>query len=244
MAEFKIALNTLKEVNPLTCVPPRCFDAALQEGLKSSKRLDVLSAASARATLVTRAVAKIRSAGAHLPLKLGGNDGGGDVEAGGGGALQALATCAVNAFFDNDLLYSVQLFMQRANGSFGLCVTNSLDAERQLVIAARGQTMSVACYPRLGLVLYGSEQAAVKAALGVTKPETKWKEGTDHTTSATDSLNIAAGASSAEHAKVLASGSRYGDLAVRLDLDDLGGEVCLIDWGSKASGKASASCSR
>ena len=46
-----------------------------------------------------------------------------------------------------------------------------LDADRQMALAARGQTMSVAFYPKLGLVLYGSEQAAVKAALGRQVPD-------------------------------------------------------------------------
>ena len=37
----------------------------------------------------------------------------------------------------------------------------------QVVVAARGQTISVAFYPRLGLVVYGSEAAATKAPLTV-----------------------------------------------------------------------------
>ena len=39
----------------------------------------------------------------------------------------------------------------------------SLDVKRQMVMAARGQTISLAFYPAAGLILYGSEQAAVKA---------------------------------------------------------------------------------
>ncbi|KAH8068469.1 hypothetical protein JL721_6607 [Aureococcus anophagefferens] len=131
--------------------------------------------------------------------------------------VAGVARVAVDAFFDNDLLYSVRLFMQRAKGSFGLAVTSALDARRQLVIAARGQTMSVACYPKAGLVLYGSEQAAVKAALGVRRPEGGWKDGSR--SSDLSDLDDYPG-------KV-----HHGDLAVRLDLDDLGGEVCLLDWG-------------
>ena len=57
--------------------------------------------------------------------------------------------------------------MSHATGSFGLGVTSSLDTSRQMVMAARGQTISLAFYPAAGLVLYGSEQAAVKAAIGV-----------------------------------------------------------------------------
>eukprot|EP00746_Dinoflagellata_sp_MGD_P157020 gnl/MRDRNA2_/MRDRNA2_86072_c0_seq2.p1 gnl/MRDRNA2_/MRDRNA2_86072_c0~~gnl/MRDRNA2_/MRDRNA2_86072_c0_seq2.p1 ORF type:complete len:1384 (+),score=218.41 gnl/MRDRNA2_/MRDRNA2_86072_c0_seq2:410-4153(+) len=104
----------------------------------------------------------------------------------------------VNAFFDNDLLVTVQKFLKGAKGSFGLCVNSSLDADRQICVAARGQTISVAFYPKAGLVLWGSEQAAVKTAIGMVAP-----------------------------------GSSTADLgpAVRLDLDDLGGEICLLDWG-------------
>ena len=61
----------------------------------------------------------------------------------------------------------MQRALAGAKGSFGLCVSSSLDAHRQLVVAARGQTLSVACYPRSGIVLWGSEQAAVKAAMQV-----------------------------------------------------------------------------
>ena len=101
---------------------------------------------------------------------------------------------AVAAFFDQDLLQAVRMFLMNAKGSFGLCVNSSLDAHRQIVVAARGQTISVAAYPSAGLVLWGSEQAACKAAINL-----------------------------------LGEDSAAG--AVRIDLDDLGGEVCLLDWG-------------
>jgi hypothetical protein len=113
-----------------------------------------------------------------------------------------------NAFFDNDSLFVMKTFLSRAKGSFGLMITNSLDAARQVCVAARGQTMSIAFYPKKGLICYGSEQAAVKAGLSVPTP------GGD----------------------ILASvhGGEYGDdnAAVRLDLDDLNGEICLLDWGA------------
>ena len=137
--------------------------------------------------------------------------------------VAGVARVAVDAFFDNDLLYSVRLFMRRAKGSFGLAVTSALDARRQLVVAARGQTMSVACYPKAGLVLYGSEQAAVKAALGVRRPDEGWRDGSRSSRSSrsSDLSDIDDYPGKVHH----------GDLAVRLDLDDLGGEVCLLDWG-------------
>ena len=48
-----------------------------------------------------------------------------------------------------------------------MAVNSSLDAHRQIVVAARGQTISVATYPQSGLVLWGSEQAACKAAINM-----------------------------------------------------------------------------
>lgn len=65
--------------------------------------------------------------------------------------------------------------------------------------------MSVAFYPRKGLICYGSEQAAVKAGLNYDMPE--------------GSSNLAP----------------IDEDAVRLDLDDLSGEICLVDWRYKDS---------
>ena len=78
-------------------------------------------------------------------------------------AVQAVVT----NFFDMDLLQSVRTFLGRAVGSFGLCVNCSLDATRQVCFAARGQTLSIAFFPRLGLVTYGSEAASTKAPLTI-----------------------------------------------------------------------------
>ncbi|KAI2495035.1 hypothetical protein MHU86_19467 [Fragilaria crotonensis] len=59
----------------------------------------------------------------------------------------------INAFFDNDLFQTTKYFLENARGSFGLMFTSSLDASSQICIAARGQTMSVALYPRKGVIL-------------------------------------------------------------------------------------------
>ena len=67
--------------------------------------------------------------------------------------------------------------------------------------------MSVAFYPNKGLVCYGSEQAAVKAGLNVPFPG---RSGKDPFTESKD--------------------EEEGDV-LRLDLDDLNGEVVLLDWG-------------
>jgi hypothetical protein len=114
----------------------------------------------------------------------------------------------IHAFFDNDLLMTTKAFLKDAKGSFGLCISSSLDAHRQICLAARGQTMSIAFYPNKGLICYGSEQAAVKAGMNFDFP--------------------------GKNADVL--GRSQGDIdndALRLDLDDLGGEVVLLDWGRR-----------
>jgi hypothetical protein len=220
-------------------------------------------------------------------------------------ALEQCVAKAVGAFFDNDLLQTTRLFLRGAKGSFGLCVTSSLDARRQLVLAARGQasgrpdnriltiaawfeedrrftlavlgchvltvlsrllarthdagghggavvvccccplvavavgmrllwheTISLAVYPKQGIVLYGSEQAAVKAALGATPPLDKSSSSSKASVSpgkvyacAPGEAGVAADPDASEAEK------RYPTSAVRLDLDDLGGELCLLDWG-------------
>jgi hypothetical protein len=75
--------------------------------------------------------------------------------------------------------------------------------------------MSVAFYPDKDLICYGSEQAAVKA--GMTTPY----QGTT-----TKGLNVAYTDSSHQtrHCEI-------DDSSYRLDLDDLGGEIVLLDWG-------------
>ena len=80
------------------------------------------------------------------------------------GDLGRFVRATVDAFFDNDLLHSMRTFLENAKGSFGLCLTTSMDAHRQVAFAAKGQTTSVAFYPRKGVVCFGSEQAAVKVS--------------------------------------------------------------------------------
>lgn len=124
-----------------------------------------------------------------------------------GASLLAFCLSTIDAFFDNDLFMTTRMFLKQAKGSFGLCVTSSLDAHRQICLAARGQTMSVALYPTKGLVCYGSEQAAVKAGMSAKFPG---------------------------DADVLGTSQREIDHdALRLDLDDLGGEIILLDWGKR-----------
>eukprot|EP00900_Chrysochromulina_parva_P025731 jgi/Chrpa1/7792/Chrysochromulina_OHIO_Genome00022035-RA len=124
--------------------------------------------------------------------------------------IDHFVSATIGAFFLNDLLSTGREVLARASGSFGLVLSHSLDAERELVVAARGQTMSVAFYPQLGLVLFGSEAAALKAGLSELALDESSKTG--------EAFN-----------------RRTGELkgAFRLDLDDLGGEVVLLAWGTE-----------
>ena len=119
-----------------------------------------------------------------------------------GDGLVAFVRETVRAFTTYDLFMAVRILMNGATGSFGLSATCSVDAHRQVVLASRGQTMSLAFYPTLGTVLWGSELAALKAGFS------------------RDTVDIDEEAESPDHS------------VVRLDLDDLGGEVCLVDYGA------------
>ncbi|KAI2497271.1 hypothetical protein MHU86_17235 [Fragilaria crotonensis] len=66
-----------------------------------------------------------------------------------GASLLAFCLSTIDAFFDNDLFMTTRMFLKQAKGSFGLCVTSSLDAHRQICLAARGQTVS--CFVRHSL---------------------------------------------------------------------------------------------
>jgi hypothetical protein len=131
----------------------------------------------------------------------------------GGGAtsdtLWSLCQVTVDAFLDNDLFFATKTFLQNAKGSFGLCISSTLDAHRQVCMAARGQTMSVAFYPNKGLICFGSEQASVKAAMH-------------------DRFRAVESPADSHHQ------SDIDHDALRLDLDDFGGEVICIDWSARA----------
>ena len=74
---------------------------------------------------------------------------------------------ALAAFAANDLEAAAMELMRHAKGSFGLVISHALDATSGVVVAARGQTLSIAVYPQRGMVLFGSEAAATKAAMGM-----------------------------------------------------------------------------
>jgi hypothetical protein len=119
--------------------------------------------------------------------------------------LKEFATKVVDAFYDNDLFFAIKTFMDHAKGSFGLSVTSTLDSAKQMCLASRGQTMSVAFYPDKGLVCYGSEAAATKAGMTAECPPGSF--ASDRTSS-----------------------NDIDNVATRLDLDDLGGEIIVLDW--------------
>lgn len=142
-----------------------------------------------------------------------GNEGIDDIESNSiNSNLKAFCEHSIDAFFDNDLFMTTKLFMKNAKGSFGISVTSSLDAHRQICLAARGQTMSIAFYPGKDLICYGSEQAAVKAGMGAVFEGTSNNETLQSTTK---------------------SYREVDSESTRLDLDDLGGEIVVLDWGHR-----------
>jgi hypothetical protein len=97
----------------------------------------------------------------------------------------------------------------------------------------RGQTLSVAFYPKKGLICYGSEQAAVKVCLFLLSSLSYTTGIFSKPTVILLSQRTQAGLNYENPGGNLMGGiDKEADNAVRLDLDDLGGEICLIDWGS------------
>ena len=126
-----------------------------------------------------------------------------------------IETCCA-AFIYGDLLRAALELMAGAEGSFGLVLSHSLDAEKDVVLAARGQTMSVAFYPSLGCITFGSESAATKVCMGATS----------------DTENSKVDGSVDEAVKQ--------PLSFRFDLDDVAGEVVLLRCGVVTRGSSSA----
>ena len=152
----------------------------------------------------------------------------------------------VNAFFTNDLMMAGRDLLRHAKGSFGVVLSHTLDCAHSTVIAARGQTMSVAFYPNVGMVLFGSEQAATKAAMrqdatvaaegANPKPPTKRRWWRPHRASLEDQL--AMDCSKSGEAFDMLTNQLKGSF--RLDLDDLGGEIVLVTWGTGSDAEAAA----
>ncbi|KAK3270697.1 hypothetical protein CYMTET_20918 [Cymbomonas tetramitiformis] len=135
-------------------------------------------------------------------------------------SLDRFIECAVDAFFDNDLLHATRFFLQQAKGSFGLVVSCSLEADKEVIVAAQGQTMSVAFYPHAGLVLFGSELAATKAALLLESHHGR-------RSSRRSGRRISMGD---------VSGAGYSSGAYRVDLDAFAGELVRVSWNDAKAG--------
>lgn len=182
------------------------FEKELDEMLAAGETLESMSSDERkRQVLVSKVTAKLLREPCKTRYLFSRSARRSDEEHGGEG-LRLFAMVTVDAFFDNDLLNTTKIFLANASGSFGLCITSSLDAQRQLCLAARGQTLSIALYPKKGIICFGSEQAAVKVGMTAELPG-----------GAPDVL-----------------GKTHLDIDnddLRLDLDDLGGEICLLDWG-------------
>ena len=131
----------------------------------------------------------------------------GDVEGGNGNSgPELLVKAAVDAFFDQDLYAAGKEFLAHAEGSFGLCLSSSVDATNEVVLGARGQTMSIAFWPKLGVLTWGSEAAATKTGLGQ-------ETGANRTGAAeTDLMD-----------------------GFRFDLDEVNGEIVRLCWDAEAS---------
>jgi hypothetical protein len=78
---------------------------------------------------------------------------------------QRIVGQAVQAFFCNDLNEATRLFMERAEGTFGLVTTTSLQPGA-VVLAADRQPLYIGTDPEAGLLVYASEAAALKATCG------------------------------------------------------------------------------
>lgn len=132
----------------------------------------------------------------------------------------------VSAFLYNDLLMAGRDLLRHAMGSFGVVLSHSLECDDSVIIGARGQTMSVGFYPELGMVLFGSEQAATKAAMGFTPvgcgnqggrgQRAKWRKAGMTTDSSEHAMD------SSKTGEAFNPVTNHLKGSFRLDLDDLG----------------------
>lgn len=117
------------------------FEEVLSEMLKATQFEEIGETAQVRHSFALRVLTRLETiSGGTLmkPLKQYFTD-----EEGGASHL-TFCLETIHAFFDNDLFMTTKMFLKNAKGSFGLCVTSSLDAKRQICMAARGQTVRTA----------------------------------------------------------------------------------------------------
>lgn len=70
----------------------------------------------------------------------------------------------LQAFFDHNLYRATQIFIEQAQGSFGLVTTSTL-SESELVLCAKGQPITIGFNWSQGYMVYASEPAAVDRIL-------------------------------------------------------------------------------
>ena len=96
-----------------------------------------ITIASLRTEFIAAATPPISALLAEAPgCALPGSSGGSEA------AARAFIQASVDAFIDQDLYTAARQLLAKAKGSFGLGLSHSLDASNELVLAARGQTIS------------------------------------------------------------------------------------------------------
>ena len=78
--------------------------------------------------------------------------------------LTTFVQFALQTFFDNNLYRATQIFISRAQGSFGLVTTSTLEAA-ELVLCAKGQPITIGFNWAENYMVYASEPAAVDLIL-------------------------------------------------------------------------------
>ena len=78
--------------------------------------------------------------------------------------IETFVQFTLQTFFDNDLYRATQIFISRAQGSFGLVTTSTL-SESELVLCAKGQPITIGFNWSQGYMVYASEPAAVDRIL-------------------------------------------------------------------------------
>ncbi|KAK9786783.1 hypothetical protein WJX73_001447 [Symbiochloris irregularis] len=127
-----------------------------------------------------------------------------------------LLTMTVENFLRNDLAWSLQTFLRRAKGTFGMAATCELD-RRTLVLAARQQPISLSIFPESRALLYASESYATMLNLRDCDPSVP-KPALDPAISQRGD-----------------NGWRLGHPLVRIDLDDANGEVFELQVAEASS---------
>ncbi|WP_019504840.1 hypothetical protein [Pleurocapsa sp. PCC 7319] len=76
----------------------------------------------------------------------------------------AFIQVAIKAFVQNDLYRATQIFMSKAQGSFGLVTVSTLE-DSQLILSAKGQPITIGFNWQQGYMVYASEPVAVDRVL-------------------------------------------------------------------------------